>query len=222
MSKDGTNPFGGKNPHGLYVPMSEDEQEVILRLVEAKDLLLSVHAGIQKRPGEQSLFYLGDMEAPNIIVGDHRVGIQIHLGFTGPALPVPLLFLDLELKTQAGLILFKKREPIVPPPQVMAGVEMQFQWDIALHHLDPKLVKALKPGAVGLTSRRQDRDSHEFTSEGNMKLGLPQRRMLRIMEDGEEQFRQSDLKKVVKATEEAGQEIKKTGDGLVIADHKRR
>ena len=222
MSNDSKNPFGGGNPNGLYVPLSEDEQEVLLRLVETRDLVLTIHAGVQKRAGEPSLFFLGNIESPQCIVGDLRVAVPIHLRFNSPAAPVPLLFLDLELRTQAGYLLFKKREPIVPPPQVSAGVEMEFQWDIALHHMDPALVRALKPGAMGLTSRRQNRDSQEFTPEGNMKLDLPQKRLLRLLEGGEAKNRKSDFQKVVKATEEAGQEIKKTGDGLVIADHKRR
>jgi hypothetical protein len=30
-----TNPFGGKNKHGMYVPMTDDEMEVLARIAAA-------------------------------------------------------------------------------------------------------------------------------------------------------------------------------------------
>ena len=40
MSK--TNVFGGKNPHGMYVPMTDEELEVLVRVAEAKEFKLVI------------------------------------------------------------------------------------------------------------------------------------------------------------------------------------
>jgi hypothetical protein len=204
----GTNIFGGKNRRGLYVPMSEDEQEVIHRLVEAEDIQLIIHGW-------------GTLDKPRFLIGDHRIGVQFRLKFHRPTAPIPLFFLDLELRTRTGINLCKERLPTLlkgKPVQVCAGMFLDLQWDIAMHSMDPRLVKLLKPGATGLTSRRQDRDTKEMTARGNMKLDATQRKALRELEAAQAANRAEDVVQIVKATRKAGYEVKRTQKGLQAPD----
>lgn len=179
---DDTNLFGGKNPRGLYVPMSEDEQEVIHRLVASQDIQLIIHGW-------------GFCDNPDFIVGDHRVGVKFKMNLHKPEKPQPLYYLDLELKTRTGISLCRQKLPTLigdQPIPAQAGLSYEFQWDISIHHLDPRLVKMIKPGAIGLTSRRQDVDTGEMTREGNMDLNPNQRAALHQLEDGYETIRKMD------------------------------
>jgi hypothetical protein len=86
---------------------------------------------------------------------------------------VDVHFFDMELRTGAGLLLFKERQSVVyngNPVQVCAGMFFDMAWDIAITSMDPKIVKAIKPGARGLTSRFRDRDTGELTLLGNMRV----------------------------------------------------
>lgn len=206
MSKK--NLFGGKNPLGLYVPMSEDEQEVVQRLVEAEDLVLIIHGW-------------GTLDRPRFLVGDHRIGVQFRITFNRPAVPMDVWFFDLELRTRTGISLVKERLPLVyngKPVQVCAGMYLDLQWDIAIHSMDPRLVKLLKPGAIGLTSRRQDKDTGMMTAQGNMKLDGHQKRVLAALEEAQAAARAEDTKKVIEATQKAGYEVKKTKKGIEAPD----
>lgn len=205
---DRTNLFGGKNARGLYVPISEDEQEVLLRLVEAEDLVLIIHGW-------------GKLERPRFLVGDHRFAVQFRLTFNRPATPMPVYFFDLELKTRAGMSLCKNRLPCIyngRPVMVQAGMFLDMQWDIALHSMDPRLVKMLKPGALGLTSRRQDKDTGEMTMQGNMKLDSNQRAALYELDQAQAAHRQQDTHQVVDATKRAGYDVKQDGGNLIAPD----
>lgn len=203
-----TNAFGGANPHGLYVPLTETEQEVLSRLVEAEDLEVVIHGW-------------GILHKPKIIFGDLRISIQFTLTFNAPAFPQPLHFLDLELRTRAGLTLFRERQPTVVngrPLQVAAGMSVDLAWDIALHHIDPKVVKAIKPGAVGLTSRRLDKETGEATFLGNMQLNSEQKRLLQHIDEENRKFREADTQKAIKATQDAGYEVEITDKGAKAPD----
>jgi len=183
MAKD-KNPFGGGNPRGLYVPITEDEQETIQRLVESQTLEIIVHPwGIISRPSK-------------VVVGDKRVAINFGLLFTSPAEPLAIHTLDLELQALGGVTLFRKPYPTLMPDGspliIQAGLSIELQWDIAIDHIDSNLVKAVKPGALGLTSRRVDRDTGVRTLEGNMKLKEDRRKLLRLVETGEQKVRNED------------------------------
>ena len=201
------NPFGGKNPLGLYVPMSEDEQEVIARLVDNEDIILIIHGW-------------STLEKPQIIYGDLRLCVKFHLEFSGAI--TPLNFLDLELRTRSsGICLFKQRLPAMQGGQsimVGQGVGIDFAWDIAIDHMSPEIVKAIKPGALGLTSRRIDKTTGERTPEGNMRLTEAQRNMIQVMENGSAKIKTEDTKQVVEATKKAGHEVKVTSDGIIAPD----
>lgn len=201
--------FGGKNPHGNYVPMSEDEQEVLQRLVDTNDLIVIIHGW-------------GFFENPKISFGDFRVSIPLTINFLKPAAPQDVWFFDMELKSRStGMTLVKQRLPTLiegRPFQACAGVELDMVWDIAIHHMDPAFVKAIKPGAIGLTSRRLDRDTGNATLAGNMKLDGKQRENLQWLEKGAAKMRQADVEDAVKVTKKAGYEVKKTQDGVMAPD----
>jgi hypothetical protein len=194
MSQD-KNPFGGLNPHGLYVPMSEVEQEVVARLVEAGDLKVVVVGW-------------GVVNKPRITFGDARLQVVFRLNFNRPAFPMDVYYFDLELRTGADVLLFKQRYPTTydaKPISVAAGVFLDYVWDIAIQNIDPKLVKTIKPGALGLTSRLQDKDTGQITRTGNMRLSTKDRRLLEIMRTGEKVARQDTQQRVQKAKKDSGE-----------------
>lgn len=177
-----TNRFGGGNANSVYVPMSDDEQEVLMRLVESQTLRIHVHGwGMEIVP--QQVGY-----------GDKRVQVTFQLDFDRPKVPIRVPSLNLELRTADGLCLFRKPYPTFgddgKPMQIAAGMSFQLVWDIAIDHMDPALVKTLKPGALGLTTRRLDKDTGERTLQGNMKLDLKDGTALFDLEKVEEQMRQ--------------------------------
>lgn len=200
------NAFGGGNPNSLYVPMSEDEQEVLHRL--QPEMRVVIHGW-------------GHIDAPKIIIGDARLSVILDLSFHKPATPQPVHFFDLELKLRNGMSLYKKRMPTVvngQPLMVGAGLDLKMAWDIMIHHLDPKLVKMIKPGAIGLTSRRLDKDTGDATLTGNMRTTPMQRRLLHELKQGEEKVRKMDTSKEIDATLKAGHKVKKQGANLVAPD----
>lgn len=187
------NPFGGINPHGLYVPLSEDEKEVVQRLTASDDLEIVVDGW-------------GIVNKPKITLGDYRVTATFRLSFDRPEIPVPVHFFDLELRTRSGVSLFKKRQPTVvngQPILVGSGIFYDLAWDIAIHHMDPNLVRQIKPGAIGYTSRRQDRDTKEFSQTGNMNLSSLQQKLLHVISTGEQTLRQDSINEATTATMEA-------------------
>jgi len=157
MSK---NDFGGGNARSLYIPMTDVEQDFIARLVDSKDLKVIVHEW-------------GYINEPIVIFGDKNLHVKLNMAFDKPENPMPVHFFDLELQTRSGICLFRQKmmtEYGGRPLMIKQGVTLDMVWDIAINHIDPKLIKALMPNVVGLTSRRQDRDTGEMTVEGNMRL----------------------------------------------------
>jgi len=171
-----SNVFGGKNERAVYIPMSETELEVIARLVDSDDLKVVLHGW-------------GVIESPKITYGDKNLHIPIKMTFNKPVeAPQDVYYFDMELKTGSGISLFKKRMSTSyggQPLKVMAGLELEMVWDISIRHLDPNLVRAVKPGARGLTSKLQDKLTLDFTDTGNMRLDrnqADQARQIRAME----------------------------------------
>jgi len=196
MSNQDRNPFGGLNPHGGYVPMSEDEQEVISRLVEADDLEVHIRGW-------------AILHKPKILFGDKRISVQFTLDFNEPAKPnppIPIFYIDMELRTRAGLILFTERYVTVwenKPMMAFQGAYYELAWDIAINRIDPAIVKMIKPGATGLTSRLTDRDTGEVTTEGNMKVGGDKQKLLHLIKDGEKVIKEHDKKRLAKEEKKA-------------------
>ena len=204
---EGTNTFGGKNPLGQYVPMSEDEQEVLTRIAESDDIELVVHEW-------------GVIPNPKLVVGDHRIRIDFRITFKGLHIARPLHYLDLELRLGNGMSVYRDRKPTYynhAPIDIYEGMYLDFMWDIAIDHLDPQFVRAIKPGATGLTSRRQDKDTGEMTSRGNMKLDVGQQRILQELEASQARIRKVNEQEAIKASVEGGANIKKTADGVAYS-----
>lgn len=183
------NALGGANPHSLYVPMSETEQEVLERLTEKDDLMVVIHGW-------------GVVHEPKITFGDLRLSIPFRLEFDRPETPMEVPWIDLELKTRAGLSLFgPDRLPTIyngKPFKVCAGVFVDMIWDIAIEKMDPKIVKMIKPHAIGLTTR-----------EGNRNLKGKTAKLYELVRTGEAKVRDGDKKKVAKL--EAEQIAKRKG-----------
>lgn len=199
--------LGSGNANGLYIPISETEQEALDRLISADDLEVHVKGW-------------GIIHHPQIHAGDLRVGCHFQLLFNRPDVPTPVYFFDLELRTRGGLKLYAERQPCVyngQPLQIAAGVVLDMVWDIALRHMDPKVVKALVPHAWGLTSRRQDKDTGVMTNFGNMQFTPEQKAAAHLLQNAEADLKKQDLAKVIDATRRSGGEMKATKDGVSVA-----
>lgn len=190
IDPEGKNIFGGANPNGLYVPLTETEQEVLDRLVQSQDLEIELKGwGVVRNPWVQ--------------FGDHRIGLQWTLMFNKPAIPV--YYFDLELRVASShLFLMRKRYPTTldgKPELIGSGREIQFNWDIAIDHMSPELVKAIVPGAIGLTSRRLDRDTGLRTLHGNMDLPDNHAKVASMLDNSAKAIQKSDDKKAAQVTE---------------------
>jgi len=178
------NPFGGGNPKSLYVPMSEMEQEVISRLIEAKNLEVVIHGW-------------GLISEPKVTVGDAQVMIPISVRFDKIDQPVSVYHFDLELRTKTGLCLFKERQTAVyegKPLVIGSGTEISMIWHIGVKCMDPAVVKSILPGAIGLTSRVLDKETGKATVLGNMKLDATKKKMLANIRQGEARAREDKVR----------------------------
>jgi len=188
------NMFGGGNPNSLYTPMSEDEQEALSRLVESGDIHIHIVGW-------------GWVHSPKITFGDLRVAIPIQITFNRPVVPIPVTSFTLELRTGAGQLLFRKEYDVSYgglPIFVGTGFTLSMIWDIAIHSMDPRLVKALKPGATGLTSRWIDKDTGAPTLLGNTAMSAQERTVLTKLRKGEAEVRANDVRKLARAKKNTG------------------
>jgi hypothetical protein len=176
------NIFGGRNPNGLYTPLSDDEQEVLERLAASGEFKLIIKDW-------------GFVDKPKIRFGDARLEVSWNMVFDRPQFPMPLPFLHLELWTHSGHFLIGEKLPMQvngAPLQVCQGVAIDMAWDILIRQMDPKLVRAIKTGSVGLTTRI-----------GNQNLDLQQQRALRTLRKHEARIRAADAADVAKAGKKA-------------------
>lgn len=168
----GKNAFGGGNENFLYTPMSEDEREVIARLIEKDDLEIHIDQW-----GVVNKF-------KKIQFGDKVLKITFEVLFRSPDVAIPVYYFDMSLQTRSGIILHKNRYPTQPSGLwVGSGLCLPMELLISIHEIDPKLVKAIKPGARGLTNR-----------EGNRKLDSGQRKLLEQVRAGEKNVRDQHKK----------------------------
>lgn len=185
------NILGGKNTRSVYTPMSETEQEALDRLRASQDLVLEVD-GIGEIPLEQA----------NIIIGDHRLGIRFQITFRTKDNQIQTVpYLDLLLRTRQGITLFKERQPFRDingnAMMVNTGMTIPMQWDIGINQIDEKVVKAIMPGATGLTSRR-----------GNERLTGVQQKTLREVRKMEHRAREATKKGVQESVQRAQAPVK--------------
>ena len=187
MSK---NQFGGRKG-SLYTPMSEIEQEALMRMTERQDLEVRIKGW-------------ACIQNPKVVVGDLRLGISFRLHFEegkAPIAPTPVYYFDLELWS-AGKCLFKERQTAVYAGNalsVAAGMYLDMVWDIAITALDPKFVKMLMPHTIGLTSRFQDKDTGDFTLFGNNKFNDQLKPDLIKLRKGEASVRKDTAQQTKKA-----------------------
>lgn len=168
------NEFGGKG-RGLYIPITEIEQEFISRLIDSKEMYLLIHDW-------------GFVDQPTVTFGDKNLHVAFKMFFDRPANPMPVYFFDLELRTRKGQSLFRQKmntEYGGSPLMVMQGLELDMVWDIAIKNIDPKLIKQLMPSVTGLTSRLQDKATGEITLLGNMNLSTHQKRVVAKIDQNE-------------------------------------
>lgn len=180
-----SNIFGGKNVNALYTPLSEDEQEVLERLANEGQYKINVVGW-------------GYVDKPQVRFGDARLQFQWKMLFTEPAVHIPVYYFDLELLTHSGIFLLRDQQKITvgsEPVLCGAGVEIGLMWDIQLKQIDPEVVKAIKPGAHGLTSRL-----------GNMKMTQHEKQQLHNLREGEKAVRKMDADEVAKLAEKASGE----------------
>lgn len=196
------NPFGGKNPHGMYVPMSEDEIEVLYRIAEAGEFKVVIKGegqhGESVEWGYVTGFKVGKYPGPEnyfgqsiVTIGDKRITFIFRMNFTAPALPQPNWFFDMEVWA-LGHKFFAQRFPTANggnPIQVCAGMYHDFALDVAVDQIDPKIVKEIKPKAIGLTTR-----------QGNMRLDLQRQKLLAQTQAGEKAIRKITAAEAIKAT----------------------
>jgi hypothetical protein len=153
------NIFGGGNANSVYRPMSETEQDVIDRLIERDDLRVEVLGW-------------GYVPHPKVKHGDARVQISWNMTFSAPDEPRDVWYFDLELRTQAGVLVFKERQPTIvmgEPLQVQSGLSIDMVWDITVAQMDPNFVKTVLPLVTGLTTRR---GNERFTEEQSRVANL--------------------------------------------------
>lgn len=189
------NALGGGNPNSLYNPMSETEQEVIQRLIEQEDLVVEI-------------VNWGFFEKPKIAFGDLRISIPLSLTLTAPELHIPVFYFDLILKRRNGDILFQKRESTIQnnrPIYIGAGSQINMIWDIAIEKIKPHLVKKIKPGARGLTSR-----------VGNMKMDEELKNLYNSMREGERKVREKAKQDAQIATVREKQETKPVEEKIIV------
>lgn len=168
-----SNIFGGGNKNFLYTPMSEDEREVLQRLIESDDLEIVV-----KDWGIVTKF-------ESIKFGDLRLQIIFKVFFSSPDIHIPINLFHLCLRTRSGVVLYEETQPFDQTIMVGSGVQIDLCWDIAIRMMDPMLVKAIKPGSIGLTTR-----------EGNRRLDHGTGKALSSLRENEELAKKIRIDKV--------------------------
>lgn len=189
---DEKNMFGGGNANSVYIPMSDVEQEALLRLKESDDLIITIVGW-------------GYIQNPEITFGDKRLSVHIDITFNAPDIPMNVHYFDMELK-KGNIVLFRERHRTYynhQPIKVGTGTNLNMIWDIAIARIDPKLVKLLVPHARGLTSRLTDKDTGEMTMFGNMKLDSIQKQVAVKLKQGEQKVRAVDQKDLARAMSKA-------------------
>lgn len=188
--KRGKNDFGGGNENSSYIPLTEIEQEFISRLVEKGEIIVVLHGwGIIH---------------PVVSFGDKVIHAHIKFLFdkAPPAPGIPVPFFDMELKTQSGISLYRQKMPTSydnNPIIISNEVELEMIWDISLRYIDPKLIKLLMPSVTGFTTRLEDRDTHDITITGNMRLNKELTQRAHNMFKGEQNLKLYDEKKLLES-----------------------
>jgi len=191
MSTD--NLFGGKNRHGLYVPMTDDELETLARLAESQSFQLRI-----KDWGHVTGFVLERFVAatwrgnPIVTFGDKVIHFYWQMNFSAPVIPQPNWYFDIEVWALDRLM-FKHRLPTEingKPINIAAGQVIALALDIAIDQINPELIREVKPMTHGLTSRH-----------GNMHLNQAAQKILAKTQAGERFVRDLTAQDAVTVTQ---------------------
>lgn len=128
--------------YSKYVPMLDDEQDVVQRLLEQDDLYVEV-------------VDWGYHPKPLITAGDKRVQVRFPMEFVKPVgIEVPVTHFRLRLKMRNGRILLETVESTVfnnQPLYITAGMQIDLVWDIAIDSLSEDIKRLILPGFRGRT-----------------------------------------------------------------------
>ena len=197
-----TNAFGGKNPHGQYVPMTDVEMEVLQRLAQEgefsvvvkgwdpiQNFVLVPHAAIAMVSPERPV-------APHSLMcfGDKRISFCFSLVFAEQR---SLWYFDIEVWAKGICFRSQRMQAQVGgrPLFVPQGGLYTRILDIAIEMIDPEVIKTIKPAAVGLTTRH-----------GNMHLDTHHQRLLRLTQEGERSVREEAKQEAISSTVAANKE----------------
>lgn len=155
------NALGGKNPHGLYVPLTDVEREAACRAAE-RGIVVHVEGW-------------GSFLAEKFHIGEHRIGVEFVLRCppSGPDAGREMRDLQIQVSTDDGIPICACAQSVIFDGSVLTlkpGCEMGLNLEIEVHHCNPDLVKQLT-GATGITSRRMDLQTGRWDGQGNMRLG---------------------------------------------------
>ena len=183
----GKNAFGGGNKNSLYVPMSEIEQEALQRIIATGDCWVKI-------------VDWGTLRNPPMTFGDSRLSIPLRMNFNRPEVPQPNWGFNLELWWGSTLLFQEWQKTVMngEPIKIAAGFVLEMEWLVQIARIDPQIVKAIMPGALGLTSRRTDKATGDATDSGNMDLSSKQRGLMRTLLEGEAAAKQFDREQQVK------------------------
>lgn len=197
------NPFGGKNPHGMYVPLTDVEMEVLLRLAQEGEFKLVVKGWkeidnfILVPSSTIRMIDPSQPIAPHSLVtfGDKRISFYFSIQVQdNDTVPRKNFYFDMEVWAK-GFLLFSQRMPTQIGGEPIAIYERAF-WnlalDVALDRIDPAIVKAIKPATVGLTTRH-----------GNMHLDTNHQKLLHSVRTGEKAVRDESMQEAVAATQKS-------------------
>ena len=194
------NPFGGKNPHGMYVPMSDDELETLARLAESKSFKLVIKDWGYVTGFTLDRFVEAEWKGnPMVSFGDKIIHFYWVMNFSAPEIPQPNWYFDVEVWALDRLM-FKHRMPTEvngKPVQIVKGQMMAMALDIAIDKINPELIRAVKPQVHGLTTR-----------QGNMHLDSKTKKILATMQAGERYVRGLTVQEAVGATEKMKKETR--------------
>lgn len=141
----------------IYEPLTDDEQEVLLRMIEGQDVYVEVEGW-------------GYHPKPRITAGDKRVQVRFPMEFTKPErIQIPVNYFELVLKTRGGREIFRDRKSTMhnyQPLYVTAGLCIDLIWDIALDAIDPKFQKLVMPGHRGKRVMSLDKGKVTREDEG--------------------------------------------------------
>jgi hypothetical protein len=127
--------------HYKYEPLTNNEQEVLQRMIEGQDVYVEVESW-------------GYHPAPQMTAGDKRLQVRFPLTFTRPTggIIAPVTQLRLHLKMRDGRTIFSDTKSVCvnyKPLPVSAGLQIDLIWDIALDRISAEFQSLIMPGIRG-------------------------------------------------------------------------